>query len=52
MTDVVDSPGEGPEVENAENGHFNTKKKRWDANFDVGGLKTFTGFYDARGGEE
>lgn len=52
MAHVVDSPGEGPEMKDAEDGHFNTKKKRGDADFDVRGLKAFAGFYDARGGEE
>jgi len=42
--DVVDSPGEGPQVQDAEDGHFNAEKHGGDADFDVGHLKLLGGF--------
>ena len=39
-------------MEDAEYGHFDAEKHRWDANFDVGGLDGFGRFDGAAGGEE
>ena len=39
-------------MEDAEYGHFDAEKHRWDANFDVGGLDGFSRFDGPAGGEE
>lgn len=48
--DVVDLPGEGPKVEDAEDGHFDAEEHGGDADFDVRGLDLFGGFDGAGGG--
>lgn len=50
--DVVDAPGEGPEVEDGEEGHFDAEEHGGDADFYVGGLDFLGGFDGAGGGEE
>ena len=50
--DVVGLPGEGPEVEDGENCHFDAEKHGGDADFDIGGLNLLAGFDSTRGGEE
>jgi hypothetical protein len=45
--DVVDAPGEGPEVEDAEDGHLNAKEEGGDADFYVGSLDFGGGLEDA-----
>lgn len=52
MWDGVDLPGEGPEVEDAEDGHFDAEEEGGDADFYVRGLELSGGFDGAGGGEE
>ena len=47
--DVVDGPGKGEEVEDGEDGHFDTEEERWDADFDVG-VGEMGGGVDCTGG--
>lgn len=50
--DVVDAPGEGPQVKYAEEGHFDAEEERRDADLDVGGLDAKGGLDGAGGGKE
>ena len=50
--DVVDAPGEGEEVENAEDGHFDAEEEARNADLDVGGLYAMGGFDGSGRGEE
>lgn len=48
---VVDPPGEGPKVKDAEQSHFDAEQHGRDADFDVGGLYGSRGFYSTSGGK-
>ncbi len=48
---VVDLPGEGPKVKDAEQSHFDAEQHGRDANLDVGSLYGFGGFYSTSGGK-
>ena len=50
--DVVHFPGEGPEMEDGEDGHFDTEEEGGDADFDVRVGNAGGGFDGAGGGEE